>query len=236
MSHDWIGPLDLHKLAMISGPQPQLWGWWRSLELVTFGEWRWVRSGSMYLGVLSKSSVTKELRPEGLGGSESDGGCWGCWWKECFQQQALDLNTYERVWAGPSQLDIVARNWGHLTVFWRLLSSGWDSALEFSNLEKSQKVALMPWKCVAAPFLGLEALFPQATHLWPRHFLSSLIYHVHKYIQDKTIWWSQIYLLTIIKENSFKWADTLGRRTHPNNQNKIQTLLCRISWSTTKLP
>ena len=27
----------------------------------------------MYLGVLSKSSVTKELRPEGLGGSESDG-------------------------------------------------------------------------------------------------------------------------------------------------------------------
>lgn len=59
MSHDWIGPLDLHKLAMISGPQPQPRGWWRSLELVTFGEWRWVRRGSVYLGVLSKSSVTR---------------------------------------------------------------------------------------------------------------------------------------------------------------------------------
>lgn len=142
MSHDWIGPWDLHKVAMISGPQPQPPGWWRSLELVTFGEWRWVRRGSMYLGVLSKFSVTKELTPEGLGGSESDGGCWGCQWKECFQQQALDLNTSEGVWAGPSQPEIVAGNWGHLAVFWGLLSPGWDSALEVSNLEKSQKASL----------------------------------------------------------------------------------------------
>lgn len=43
-----------------------------------------------------------------LGGSESDGGCWGCRWKECFHQQALDLNTSGRVWAGPSQQETEA--------------------------------------------------------------------------------------------------------------------------------
>lgn len=105
MSHDWIGPLDIHKPAMISGPQPQPPDWWKSLGLVTFGEWKWERMGT-YIWVFYQSPLlSKSWGLRDSGGSESDGGCWTCQWEESFQQRALDLNESRRVWSGSLSLE-----------------------------------------------------------------------------------------------------------------------------------